>query len=156
MKSRKIIILILLFIAVVIFIIILMLNPNISDKDFDLMYRIGQGEKSYKDGRNMDIKDSDFSFNEESYFNIKLNTKLTIHSLNIVKGNEEKVIFVLDDIKNNEHPSIYIDQMNRENHRFSGSEIKFKNDSVYVWKSWNNKEKEFFFKGKRIPTSVDE
>ena len=152
MKLQKTIILILLFLVVVISIIVLMLNPDISDKDFDLLFRIGRGEKSYKDGRNMDINNSNFSFNEQSYFNTTTNTKLIIHSLDIVKGNEEKVIFVLDDIKNNGNPTVYIDYMNRENYHFYVSEIQFENDSVYVWKSWDNEEKKLFFKGKQIYT----
>ncbi len=150
MKRNKVITLILLLLAVIIFIITLRLNPDITDKDFDLMFRIGRGEKSYKDGRNMNINDSEFSFNEQTYFNYTTNTKLIIHSLDILKGNEEKVIFVLDNIKKHENSTVYIDYMNRKNHSFSVSDIQFKKDSVYVWRKWNNEGRELFFKGKRI------
>lgn len=150
MKHKKIIILILLLLAVVISIITLMFNPDITDKDFDLIFRIGRGEKSYKDGRNTDINDSNFSFNEQTYFNDITDTKLIIHSLDISKSNEEKVIFVLSDIKKHENSTVYIDYMNTENHSFTVSEIQFKNDSVYIWKNWNNEGRILFFKGKRI------
>lgn len=128
----------------------LMLNPDITDKDFDLMFRIGRGEKTYKDGRNLDIDDGDFLFNEQVYFNDTTNTKLVIHSLDILKGDEEKVIFVLGDMDKCENSTVYIDYMNRESHRFSVSEIQFKKDSIYLWKKWNNQARVFIFNGKRI------
>lgn len=135
-------------------VILMVLNPHVSDKDFDLMYRIGTGEKTYKDGRNEDINTIDFSFNDQTYLNLVNKTKLIIHSLDIVEGNQERVIFDVQDIQKNKSLNTNIEYMDRKDNCFSNVEIQFKNDSVYVWTGLSSNDKNdiaLFFKG--IPIS---
>ncbi len=111
------------------------------------MYRIGTGEKTYKDGRNDDIDIAEFSFNEQSYLNSANHIRLIIHSLDTLNGNEERVVFELEDIQKKESLDTYIDYMNRKNKLFSNSEIQFMNDSIYLWRGLYSDEKTLIFKG---------
>ncbi|MFC2450217.1 MAG: hypothetical protein ACFNQA_02495, partial [Flavobacteriaceae bacterium] len=92
----------------------LYLNPTIDDPDFHLEYEIANGKKKYAEDRNDNYSDKEYLFNHLTYYNEE-EKKLIIHSLDKASDGKEKIIFVIEDRKE-DYPIGIIDYL--ENNKY--------------------------------------
>ena len=131
----------------------LYLNPTIDDPDFHLEYEIANGKKKYTEDRNDNYSDKEYLFNHLTYYNEEAEKKLIIHSLDKASDGKEKIIFVIEERKGN-YPIGIIDYL--ENNKYRLFMVKYKNDSIFVWRKPFLQEPDttLFFKGKRIKSKI--
>ncbi|WDF46456.1 hypothetical protein PQ459_16330 [Chryseobacterium sp. KACC 21268] len=119
-------------------------NPNIDDKDFDLEFRISNGEKDFYKQRNKKIETRKFTYNDERYFNYVDNYELIIHSLDIIEG-KEKIIILKDSIDTNDDFKIANITYKDKAGKYLPIKIEHKNDSIFIIQIGN--ENNLMFKG---------
>ena len=131
----------------------LYLNPTIDDPDFHLEYEIANGKKKYAEDRNDNYSDKEYLFNHLTYYNEEEEKKLIIHSLDKASDGKEKIIFVIEDRKE-DYPIGIIDYL--ENNKYRLFMVEYKNDSIFVWRKPLLQEPDaaLFFKGKRTEGKI--
>lgn len=131
----------------------LYLNPTIDDPDFHLEYEIANGKKKYSEDRNDNYSDKEYLFNHLTYYNEEDEKKLIIHSLDKEPDGKERIIFVIEDRKE-DYPIGIIDYL--ENNKYRLFMVEYKNDSIFVWRKPLLQEPDatLFFKGERIKGKI--
>ena len=107
----------------------LYLNPTIDNPDFHLEYEIANGKKKYSEDRNDNYSDKEYLFKHLTYYNEEDKKKLIIHSLDKEPDGKERIIFVIEERKEN-YPIGIIDYL--ENNKYRLFMVEYKNDSIFV------------------------
>ena len=107
----------------------LYLNPTIDNPDFHLEYEIANGKKKYSEDRNDNYSDKEYLFKHLTYYNEEDKKKLIIHSLDKEPDGKERIIFVIEDRKE-DYPIGIIDYL--ENNKYRLFMVEYKNDSIFV------------------------
>ena len=131
----------------------LYLNPTIDNPDFHLEYEIANGKKKYSEDRNDNYSDKEYLFKHLTYYNEEDKKKLIIHSLDKEPDGKERIIFVIEDRKE-DYPIGIIDYL--ENNKYRLFMVEYKKDSIFVWRKPFLQEPDttLFFKGKRIKGKI--
>lgn len=108
------------------------LNPTVYNKDFDLMYRISNSDKNFHDERNKNINANLFTFNNSTYFNDLTKTKLIIHSLDIIDGNE-RIIFIKEFKGSTSITKQPLLEYRNKNGIFANFDIRYNGDSIIIY-----------------------
>lgn len=122
-------------------------NPSVDNRDFDLEFRVSNENKNFHKERNKKIDPKNFTYNNEKYINDVDKYELTIHSLDIINGNE-RIIIVMDSLDKKHDFKVANITYKDKNGKNSSPIIEHRNDSVFIFQNILN-ETNLLFKGKK-------